>query len=234
MDSWEHGWPLANCNFSQVTAVALAIQRGTAIAVSDGSYMPKRSTAVASAAFKLLDTVTGECCEGQTLVSGTEKEVNAYRAELQGIHADLLLILAVCSFFEIRQGSAQVYCDNEKGIMLSSKNWLQLALKTKHVDLIRAIHKLVKEIPIDIGFTHVYGHQDDASSTLHLDLPTRINIEMDYKAKLYLRSELDRLDGSICPQEIEREGWRCWVGDVKLTTDPATTIRRSCPPPGAV
>jgi len=51
-------------------------------------------------------------CSGITLVSGLTADVNAYRAELHGIHMALMAIKAICTFFGITQeGSIDVYCD---------------------------------------------------------------------------------------------------------------------------
>ena len=50
--TWEDNWPLlCSSNFCHVTLVVEVIMTGTAIAVSDGSYMPKMCTQLAMASW---------------------------------------------------------------------------------------------------------------------------------------------------------------------------------------
>jgi len=51
-------------------------------------------------------------CRGIAHVSSVTNDVNAYRAELQGLHALLLAVKAVCSFHLITSGSILIGCDN--------------------------------------------------------------------------------------------------------------------------
>ena len=47
--TWEDNWPLlCGSNFCHVASVVEAIMTGTAITVSDGSYMPKICTQLAT------------------------------------------------------------------------------------------------------------------------------------------------------------------------------------------
>ena len=141
--TWEDNWPLlCGSNFCHVALVVEAIMTGTAITVSDGSYMPKMCTQLAKASWCIENPLTTLACHGLAQVSGTKAETNAYQAELQGIHTILMALKVICDFHLIQHGSITIHCDNEKGIYLSSHTWLQPSIHIKHVDLIRAIRKL--------------------------------------------------------------------------------------------
>ena len=101
--TWEDNWPLLHSsNFCHVALVVEVIMTGTAIAVSDGSYMC------------IENPLTTLGCHGLAQVSGTKAETNAYQAELQGIHTILMALKAICDFHLIQHGSITIHCDNEK------------------------------------------------------------------------------------------------------------------------
>ena len=83
--------------------------------------------------------LTGASCRGVCQTSGLEHEVNAYQSELQGVHAGLIGMLAFCSFHDITGGSFNIGCDNEVGVDQANKWHLNIPIRMKHVDLIRAI-----------------------------------------------------------------------------------------------
>jgi len=50
---------------------------------------------------------------GASPVSGPPTEINAYRAELQGIHNLLVAIEFFCAQYDIKEGGITVGCDNQ-------------------------------------------------------------------------------------------------------------------------
>ena len=77
--TWEDNWSLlCGSNFCHVASVMEAIVTGTAIAVSDGSYMPKMCTQLAMASWCIENPLTTLGCHGLAQVSGTKAETNAY------------------------------------------------------------------------------------------------------------------------------------------------------------
>jgi hypothetical protein len=129
----------------------------------------------------------------------------------------------VCTFHEVTEGKITVCCDNETGLWLSSIKNQQVPLATKHSDLIRAIRKIVAALPVTIHFQDVMSHQDDHDFYDNLDRPSQLNVLMDAEAKQYLRHLITlEEDGKLdLPQHnIFREGWSCWLGDVKVTSEP--------------
>ena len=135
-----------------------------------------------------------------------------------------MALKVICDFHLIQHGSITIHCDNEKGIYLSSHTWLQPSIRIKHVDLIRAIHKLATSLPIKVTFAHIYGHQDNDNTYAQLDRPSQINVDTDSAAKQHLRDLIHLPNLLPCPTITSHEGWRCWVADTKMTSNPADAI----------
>ena len=227
IDTWEDGWPLRDSFFpTDPSLLIAALKNGTATLVADGSFKPKKSTKIGAAGWIIECLATGAICRGRVQTSGIPREVNAYRSELQGIHTGLLGVSALCEYGKLSSGKILIGCDCEKGVDLAASTVPNISLQRKHVDLIRAIRRICASLPIDVQFFHLEGHQDDHKSVSLLDRPSQLNVMMDDTAKTLV----DRLAAqpySAAPSSIRGEGWSCWVGDVKMTTDPTDEIKRA-------
>ena len=86
-----------------------AIERGTLVAVTDGSYMRELLPSLCSAAFIL------KCSEGSGRIVGSFAEAsraaNAYRGELLGLMAIHLILLAGNKLWPELEGRAVVFSD---------------------------------------------------------------------------------------------------------------------------
>ena len=229
INSWgDEGWPLTECSQFPEDGRALAegIVNGTALCSSDGAYKPRYSR-LGAAAWIAEGQPNGVQCTGRCQTSGNRKEVNAYRSELQGLHAIMLALTAVCTFHKITAGSIIIGCDNLGGINLSKQEEVLVPTSRKHADLVRAIRRLNAELPIKVHFRHVYGHQDRVLQFDRLDRLSQLNILADEAAGDHL-NELIALDQSgqlaECTSDIRKEGWQVWVRG-KVTSDPAEAIR---------
>jgi hypothetical protein len=228
IESSELNWILKLNNLEGKSAqIATAISEGRALMVADGSYMAKQSTNLGSAAWMIEDLQTGDSCKGMVRTSGTENVVNAYRSELQGLHAAAASLRVICQHHKVQSGKVTLCCDNENALWLSSIRSTQVPLRTKHTDLIRAIRKIVLELPIEVVFQDVMGHQDKHVLFKDLDRPSQLNVQVDSEAKCYLRYLLQTdEDGDLedAPDSILQEGWSCWLDQTKVTSDPLNEI----------
>ena len=226
--SWKDSWPLADAVFPEnLDHIVQAICNGTAHGCCDGSYMKELSTELGAAAWKVEDPSTRQAMWGTTQTSGSEREVNPYRSELQGIHTTLLAMDAVCTFCHITDGAITIGCDNLGGIKCSSADWLKLNQNTKHADLIRAIRWLKDSLPITIHFVHIDGHQDRTAAFQDLPRLAQLNVEMDHQAKVRLRALIDSSAPPLLAAPLHKEGWRCSLNGIKITSDPARAICRA-------
>ena len=219
--SMDHNWPLEYSTFpNEGLDIAIAIMQNRAHGVCDGSYMPTRAPHLGGAAWILEDAsrVTSAdqaaegSCQGTVRVSGSEDDVNPYRAESQGVHAQLMALKAICFRHNIQQGSARLGCDNETCVGLADKDFTRVTYTKKHVDLLRAIRSIKAELPIKVSYEHVRGHQDDTEDITELPRLAQLNVLMDRAAKDHLLWLIQEDEASpdglpACSSDIHGEGW---------------------------
>jgi hypothetical protein len=186
ISTWDAPWPLHRSDFSQAEMIAQAIQRNDAWACADGSYMVELSMSLAMAAWRIVPkSLRVVACRGETPVSGVLTEVNPYRTELQGIHTLLMAIKAICTYYEVYEGSIDVFCDCDNIILQANRRWKQLALGTKNADLIRVIRWIRADLPIKVNFHEIAGHQDKHTLYRLLSTPGQMNVDCDQAAKSF-------------------------------------------------
>jgi hypothetical protein len=191
--------------------------------VSNGLYKPLLSTEIGAAAWILECSATSVVCFGECSTSGLQNEVNAYRSEIQGCHTGLLGLLAFCIYHNIHEGSITFHFDNDAGLDKAAEGHLNVSMKYKHSNLIRAIRvivlKLWTEHKVEVTFEKVKGHRADFVPLAQLTRPEQLNEFMDERAKARVdRIFADRIPPP--PMSIKFEGWQCSIDEVKLTSDP--------------
>jgi len=116
-------------------------------------------------------------CRGITHVSGLPSEANAYCAELQGLHALLLAIKGLCSFYRISTRSVIVGCDNQGTLHQAQQIQELTPCSSVHADLIHSICRICRSLPgTTIHFQYVKGYQDDQTSASSLPCLAQLNI----------------------------------------------------------
>ena len=238
IQSLDSNWPLEHASFPDDGIVlANAIRKGTAQGVSDGSYFAQLAPHLASASWIAEDSemvvdqrASHGSCKGVVRTSGTTRETNAQRGEYQGIHTILLFLKALCIFHDITEGLIRLGCDNTNSVRDAITTNLRVPASRAHVDMVRAIRRLIHDLPITVIFEHVEGHQDDFALVEDLPRMAQLNVLVDTWAKQFLRTMIERdstLLGGLppCPSDLHGEGWTIAVDGVKATGDPAAMIR---------
>jgi len=217
-------WPLQHGHFDQTILLAQAMAHGTAIAISDGSYMPSRYPSLAAAAWVIHSGATPAAVSyGVTQVHGQPSMVNSYRAELQGMYSLILAINHICSLHQLTAGHLLVGCDNQGVIDHLQKRPSYVPGSTKHADLVRAIHNAHQACPIRLQFQYVAGHQDNFLRVEDLPLLAQLNVQADLMAKQALHSlGLARTPPLLTP--IPDERWALQISDLPISLDPRSTI----------
>ncbi len=91
------------------------VPRVTTIAVSDGSYKDTFSTA----AWVLEgDTSTGRIV-GHVIAPGNGVDHSAYRSELSGILAVMIMVKNLCVYHNIKEGSVELACNGLSTIFVA-------------------------------------------------------------------------------------------------------------------
>ena len=131
------------------------------------------------------------CCTRKQILGlnrtpGRESEQSPYRSELGGIVGTLSTALAVCKAHNITAGSLELGCDCEGAIKAVTAEDPPKA-KSENFDMIWECRHLLKQLPIEVKFRWIKGHQDKKKSVHKLDWWARQNIFMDARAKRFWR-----------------------------------------------
>ena len=205
-------WAVKRCLFQgSLITLADAIQQGTAVAVSDGSYKLRLGTS----GYIITTPDISSHIPGINRVPGPLKEGDSYRCELAGTYGILLVGNAIATHYAISQGRCIIACDNDAAIRVCQPGFIPEPGEDSY-DLVNAIYHLLKSSPIEWIATHVDGHKDRVSS--NLSLLEQLNVRMDTLAKAYwqflARQHSTWTDDYSIP--IHEEGWQLWNGSNKV------------------
>ena len=148
--------------------------------VTDGSFYPNEC--VAAAAFSI-ETVSSQfpLAKGYCRVTGSQKELSPYRAELGGIHLIVHVLSVLDRITCLKKNKFRIHCDCEAVISVLRKHPDSITLSTKHHDIIWDIHYMLSQISCTLQFIWVKGHQSQ-SDIQHNQL-ARMNDTVDELAK---------------------------------------------------
>jgi hypothetical protein len=129
--------------------IAAAIIRGSARAVSDGSFKNAMGTSASI-------LVHSKATDLNRLISvnsvpGNREEQSAYRSELAGVSGSLSLIAAVCMVHDIHTGSITIGLDGEQAMIAASEDW-PLSPARPDYNLLTYIQAKVRGLPIKINW----------------------------------------------------------------------------------
>ena len=185
--------------------IAQAIIKGNAIALSDGSFKNQRG---ASAWVIEGDNEIGRI-KGWNMVPGSNEDQSAYRSELTGLLALLVMTGEICKHHDIMEGSITIGCDGLSALEQTSGEEDIIPLRASDYDILWVIRKRLQTLPIHVNFRHVRGHQDNKKPVDCLDRWERLNVEMDALAK----HALIHFSNHPTHNLIEGEPWSVWYGD---------------------
>ena len=100
-----------------------------------------------------------------------------------------------------------------------------VSASSKHVDLLRAIRRLVHQLKPKVEFYHIYGNHDN-SKTLD-DLPQEAQLNVIVGDMTQREFDHVREHSTFTPNiSFHREGWVVKVGGVKLENNLLPNIRK--------
>ena len=161
--------------------IAKAIQDGTALAVSDGSFKHDRGTSAA-----LIEDYGVK--ESRMIITnrvpGKMGDHNPYRAEACGVLGIITCIEAICKKFNIQSGSIRIGLDGESVILALRRQ--VLSTNQDSFDILQVIKHKIKKLKVQVNMFWIKGHQDNKGKKLD-DLPydSQLNIMCDGLAKAY-------------------------------------------------
>jgi hypothetical protein len=125
------------------------LRKGTAIAVSDGSFKDTRGTA----AFMIEDRDTPSAVSqtiGVNTVPGSIEDHSAYRSELSGVSGIIAIVDCICSAHGVLSGAIEVGMDGDQAMKVCSGFW-PLKADQADFDLLQDIRAKIKCPPLDLA-----------------------------------------------------------------------------------
>jgi hypothetical protein len=180
---------------------------------SDGSFKDK----FGSSAFTVVDSTDSSNNIGLNLVPGHPDDQGAYRSELAGLYAIILVVNCLCPWADITSGGIEVGCNGLSALNKAFDTW-PLEPADPHFDMLCALRQMIKSSPLKWKTRHVDGHQDN-DVTVKLDFWAVKNIQMDNLAKVFW---MQHSHSAPIFYSISDEGFQVWLGDRKLSSSPSS------------
>ena len=175
-----------------------AIEEGTCVVVTDGSYIKKLFLDVCSAAFVL------ECSRGRGSIVGSFDEQSsvacAYRVELLGPMAIHLILLAANRLRPDISGLVATFSDCLGAIRrVADLPEARIPTSWKHAGILKNTMINCHDLSFDVAYSHVKAHQDDHKLFANLSRQAQLNCMMNWATKRVLQA---RVRGLKNPYEV--------------------------------
>eukprot|EP00956_Cyclotella_meneghiniana_P010918 scaffold15270_cov101-Cyclotella_meneghiniana.AAC.2 len=186
--TWKGEWMWEDLHMPLgLDAVVSSIRNGSAIYVTDGSYMRTLDPLIDGAGWLIY------CRTARRIVlkgSMAERNSNAgsYRGELLGLLAIHLWVAAVEEFYRLEEGPrGLIACDNLGALNKAQLRRKKIRAGAKHSDILRVLRRLHNRRRgckwQAFEYKHVYGHQDQLRLWSRLTLLEKLNCKCDSLAK---------------------------------------------------
>lgn len=154
--------------------LSLALNLGSAIMVTDGSYNNCLAPHISGAGWTIA------CRQKQKMVGGWfyehSKKAGSYQDELLGSVAIHLLAAFTKECFAASGCTGEILCDNLGALKQASKMVQCVKMGSKHSDLLRSLRSIKTKCPMTFCYTHVRGHQDKHIPWRALTLIEQMNV----------------------------------------------------------
>jgi hypothetical protein len=206
-------WAISELSVDNNAAIlASAIVRGTAVAVSDGSFKNHQGTS----GF----VIEGDAREGRlvgvNVIPGEPDCQTSYRSEIGGVAGILEALHCVCESHDITSGAVEIGLDGDQAMKAVASDW-PLDPSCPDYDMLQHVRGMIKASRLDFTFRWIPSHQDKNKSFAQLDRWAQLNVECDGLAKSFWNtcSLAKSWLGSI---QFGYEGWSLWIDGHKLAT----------------
>jgi hypothetical protein len=195
-------------------AIARALRKGRAVAVSDGSFKDEQGTAafVLQNGFQRRNRI-----EMSNVVPGSKLSQSSYRSELGGLFGIVCATANIVDLHNVARGSITVGCDGSEALWQAISAKGPVSPRASDFDLITAIRTKIAKSPITFIPKWIKGHQDSMPGGRHrrLDNWALLNVRMDTMAKQRMSRELRQPR----PRKftISDEPWKLWLKGQKVS-----------------
>ena len=203
--------------------VLQAIENGSGIWVTDGSYNKKIAPLVSGAGWVFYCTVQEKKLYG-TLYKFSTK-AGSYRAELLGLLAIHVLMSALESFYNLKPSTAKICCDNSGALFKAKEYRRRIPTGASQADIKRVLRNIKTKLKSKFEYEWVPSHQDRYKLWSQLPLVQQLNCICDSLAKTAVQESLHCFDHRTRTQVLPCESAAVFVGGLKQTSDVARDVR---------
>ena len=169
-----------NLTQDNCVAIAKALQNGTAILVSDGSYY--KDEEAGGSAFILMPGKTNvNRIVGISWSPGTKVDQNPYRSKLVGIDGGLLILAILLKYFNIMEGGIKIALDGESALNQAKDVNNQLNISQPYFDPLLDIYNHINVLPekFNIKLRWVESHQKKKEKKKWIGTQNRMTKQMN-------------------------------------------------------
>ena len=171
-------WKNVAGNIRNVEWVATAMEQGTAVVASDGSFNPKQSTQVCSAGWIVY------CRKTRNRIKGSMFEISvdagSFRGELLGLVAVHTLAIAISIYYKVHKGEVQVVCDSTSALKRAKQRPKRVRPGSAQADILRTLRAITNlNNDLCMHYTWVKGHTDRHKAWSHMSTEEQLNTECD-------------------------------------------------------
>jgi len=203
--------------------VVEAMQNGTAIWVTDGSYNREIAPKVSGAGWLVY------CTRRQRKLFGSFFEFSAnagsYRGELLGLLAIHTLIAAIEAYYSLGETKGKLCCDNQGALHKSKERRRRIPVGASQADIKRAFRNVKHGMHAKLDYEWVESHQDRYKMWWQLSTEQQLNCICDELAKEAVRQSFGFSVRTAPQLRLPRESAAVFVAGMKQTTDVAQDVR---------
>ncbi len=222
---WRGEWMWANIvnEGHDLRWVVEALQNGTAIWVTDGSFIKEIAPNISGAGWIVYDTAT----ELKMYGSFAEESpfAGSYRGELLGLLAIHTLCAAIEEFYKIIIASSKICCDNQGALLKSEENRRRIPTGASQADIKRSLRNVKAGLVTQFTYEWVESHQDRYKLWNQLTLTQQLNCHCDTLAKRAVRDTLKPIFSVPHQPVLPKESAAVFINNIKQTSDVAKEVR---------
>ena len=218
-------WERITNEGSDLGWVVAALEKGTAVWVSDGSYKREVAPHTSGVGWVLCCSVKGLRLRGSFCESSPS--ANSYRAELLGLLAGHVLIAAACKYFDIGSPRGELCCDCRGALHRSKELKRRVPSGSPQADIRRSLRNCKMVRPAQLGYRWVEGHQDKLKPWHLLTWRQQLNCICDSLAKGAVSRGMRSSRRRAVHQTLPFERAAVVVDGVKQTRDVGDSLRFS-------
>jgi len=182
-------WALRNIKTTIcIDEIIKDIANGMAVGVSDGSFKDEGGTA----AWIIENEAGTQRIMGTVEVPGYGSDQSAYRSELVGIYAMIVIVEKIKEMWTLTGGCILIGCDGKVALdqALNIKDNMT-SYQQQQFDMISGIQGYIQVSTIEYLPFHIKGHQDSKKKMEDLSRLELLNVEVDWMVKDYRAEKYD-------------------------------------------